>query len=470
MGFDFEEIDAIINARSMAIVGASAKPVKFGSLFTATQLTFGFKGPVWLVNPGEKEILGRPVYPDLGSLPEVPDLVYLTIPAHRSMDTLRDCARLGVKGVIIMAAGFREAGAEGAALEGEAMRLAREGGFRIVGPNCFGIYNPRNRLALLPGHDFSQTPGDVAYISQSGGFSVHVGRQCKGLGIDFSAIVSYGNGADINEIDLLRYFAADPQTSIIAAYLEGTSDGRRFAEALGEAASRKAVVVWKVGKSESSSRAVTSHTGSLAGSARIWEGLLRQCGAIEVSGVDETCDVLLALKHLGRRPGRRLFLVGGGGGLGTYAADLAEEEGLEVPTLRADTASRLRAVLTAPGASVGNPMDIGTPLVPIPVFEAAMDEASCDPGTDILVFDLALNFGYGLGGEEGLDAAADVLIRVRRKSGKPVVLVLYSRAIGPEDLRFEEILRRLRTRLLQDGVMVYPSMQRAMRALALVNA
>ncbi|MBC7230960.1 MAG: CoA-binding protein [Actinobacteria bacterium] len=469
VGFDFEEIDAIINARSLAIVGASAKPVKFGSLFTATQLTFGFKGPVWLVNPGEKEILGRPVYPDLRSLPEVPDLVYLTIPAHRSMDILEDCADLGVKGVIIMAAGFREAGGEGAALEAKALRLAREGGFRIVGPNCFGIYNPRNRLALLPGHDFSDRPGDVAYISQSGGFSVHVGRQCKSLGIDFSAIVSYGNGADLNEIELLRYFAADPQTSIIGAYLEGTTDGRLFAAALAEAASRKTVVIWKVGKSESSSRAVTSHTGSMAGSSMIWEGLLRQCDAIEVSGVDETCDVLLALKHLGRRPGRRLFITGGGGGLGTYAADLAEEEGLEVPPLLEETASRLRAVLAAPGAAVGNPTDIGTPLVPLPVFEAVMETAASDPGTDILIFDLALNFGYGLGGEEGLIAAADVLVRARRKSGKPVVLVLYSRANGLEDLHFEEILRRLRSRLLQEGVLVFPSMQRAMRALALIN-
>ena len=125
MVFDYEEIDGIVNAGSMAIVGASAKPVKFGSLFTATQLSFGFKGKVWLVNPGEKEILGHPVYPDLASLPETPELVYLTIPAHRSMDTLRECARLGVKGVIIMAAGFRVAGEEGASFEEEALRFAR---------------------------------------------------------------------------------------------------------------------------------------------------------------------------------------------------------------------------------------------------------------------------------------------------------------------------------------------------------
>ncbi len=470
MPFSFEEIDAVINARSMAIVGASAKPVKFGSLFTMSQLTYGFSGPVYLVNPGEEEIMGQKVYPDLASLPEVPELVYLTIPAHRSMDILRECAGMGVKGVIIMAAGFREAGEGGEELEREALRLSREGGFRIVGPNCFGIYNPRNRLALLPGFDFSDTPGDVAFISQSGGFSVHVGRQCKALGIDFSAIVSYGNAADINDIDLIRYFTQDPQTEIIAGYLEGASDGRLLLEALKEAAAKKTVVVWKVGKSESSARAVVSHTGSLAGSAAIWEGMLRQCGAIEVSGVDEMCDVLLALKHLGRRPGRRLMLSGGGGGLGTYAADLAEEAGLVVPPLEDESLARLREILSAPGAVAANPLDIGAPLIHLPVFAAAMREAAANTSTDILVFDIALNFAYGLGGEEGLNAAMDILIDIRRETGKPVVVVLYTKALGSEDLVFEEILRRLQKRLLDGSVLVFPSMPRAIRALSLVNA
>lgn len=467
--FDFAEIDAIINARSMAIVGASAKPVKFGSLFTASQLTYGFSGPVYLVNPGETEIMGRKVYPDLRSLPEVPELVVTTIPAHRSMDILRDCAGLGVRGVIIMAAGFREIGEGGEELEREALRLAREGGFRIVGPNCFGIYNPRNRLTLLPGHDFSYNPGNVAFISQSGGFSVHVGRQCKSLGIDFSAIVSYGNGADLGELELIRYFTQDPQTEVIAGYLEGTSDGRLLMQALKEASSRKSVVLWKVGKSASSARAVVSHTGSLAGSAEIWEGMLRQSGVIEVSGVDELCDVLLALRHLGRRPGRRLMLSGGGGGLGTYAADLAEDAGLEVPPLEDESLSRLREVLNAPGAAVGNPLDIGAPLIHLPVFEAAMREAAANPSTDILLFDIALNFAYGLGGEEGLNAAMDILVRTRKESGKPVVVVLYSRALGSEDILFEEVMRRLQTRLLEGGVLVYPSMPRAIRALSLLN-
>jgi acyl-CoA synthetase (NDP forming) len=467
--FDYSEIDAIVNARSLAIIGASGKPGKFGSLFTASQLLYGFSGPVYLVNPSETEIAGQRVYPDLKSLPESPDLVCLTIPAHRSLDILRDCAEAGVKGVIILASGFREIGEEGEALEQEALQLARDGGFRIIGPNCFGIYNPRNRLTLLPGYDFSTTPGKTAFISQSGGFSVHVGRLCKSLGIDFSAIVSYGNAADLDESDFLRYFAEDPQTEIIAGYLEGARDGRRLLDALQEASSRKPVVLWKVGKSESSRRAVVSHTGSLAGSTNIWEGMMRQCGVIEVSGVDELCDVLLALKLLGRKPGRRLMLSGGGGGLGTYAADLAEEEGLEVPPLCGESLDRLRELLNRPGAAVGNPLDIGAPLIPLPLFEAVTYETAAVPYTDIFIFDMALNFAHGLGGEDGLNAVADVLVRARREIGKMVVMVLYSRAEGLEDLAYEEILRRLRNKFIEGGIPVYPSMSRAIKAISLIN-
>lgn len=470
MNFDFAEIDAIINAHSLAIVGASGKPFKFGSLFTASQLAFGFSGPLYLVNPGETEIMGHPCYPDLNSLPEVPDLVYVTIPAHRSLNILRECARLGVKGVVLLAAGFREIGERGAELEAEAVSIARRGGFRIIGPNCFGIYNPRNRLTLLPGHDFSDSSGEVAFISQSGGFSAHVARMAGDLGINFSAVVSYGNGADLNEADLLRYFSLDPATRVISGYLEGVSDGRRFLAALKEAASRKDVVIWKVGKFESSSRAAHSHTGSLAGSSSLWGGLLKQCGVIEVSGVDELCDVLLALKYLGRRPGKRVLVSGGGGGLGAYACDLAEAEGLEVPLLHADTETRLREILAYPGSSVGNPLDIGTPLTHLPVFESAMREAALNPTTDFLVFDLALNFAHGLFGDSGLEEAANILIRIRKETGRPIILVLYSRAQGLKDIALEGLSRRMRDILLSGGVPVYPSMTRAMRALSLVNA
>jgi acyl-CoA synthetase (NDP forming) len=462
MGFDFAQIDRILNARSIAIVGASNNPLKFGGMLTASQLTMGFAGPVYLVNPNEKEIMGHAAYPDLLSLPETPDLVYIVIPADRSLEVLEQCGRRGVRGVVMIPAGFREVSEEGKGLEKEALRLARQGGFRIIGPNCFGIYNPRNRLTLLPGVDFSTTPGDVAFLSQSGGFSTHVVRLSQSLGLRFSALVSYGNGVDIDAPDLLRYFGRDPQTRVIGAYLEGVRDGRAFLDALKEAASEKPVVLWKVGKA-------ATHTGSLAGSAEIWEAALRQTRAIQVSGIDEICDVLLALRHLGWKPGRRLLVSAGGGGLGANAADLAALAGLEIPALNEGTGRKLTEILSRAGAVVSNPLDIGTPLLPPPMFEEAMREAANNPSTDMLIFDLAMNFAMRIAGEEGLYQVADVLTRVREESGKPVVMVLYSRACDPDDLEPERILRNMRSRLLEKGVAVFPTMRRAMRAIALVN-
>jgi acyl-CoA synthetase (NDP forming) len=468
--FDFDEIDRIINARSLAVVGASGSPGKFGNMHLLSQKFIGFDGPMYLVNPREKEILGEPAYPDLSSLPEVPDLVCLTIPAHRSLEVLRDCARLGVRGVIMIAAGFKEIGEEGRVLEAEALGLARKGGFRIVGPNCFGIYNPRNGLTLTPGFDFSRTPGDVAFISQSGGFSVHLAREGQSLGIRFSAVISYGNAADLNEADFLRYFARDPQTSIIAGDLEGSSDGRDFADALREASAVKPVLLWKVGKHDSSRRAVATHTGSLAGASRIWEAVLRQAGAIEVSGIDEMLDVLVALKTLGPNPVKRLLISGGGGGIGTYGADLAEAEGLQVPPPADDSLAKMQSALSRMGAVAGNPLDIGMPLIPLQEFEGAMREAALNPTTEVLIFDLAVNFALPIVSEDGLQKACEILIKAHRESGKPLAVVLYSRACDPGNLTLEGMLREMRQMLLDNGVAVFSSMPRAIKAIARVNS
>jgi acyl-CoA synthetase (NDP forming) len=468
MTYSFEQIDAILNAKSMAVVGASNSPTKFGYMFTRSQVTMGFNGPIYLVNANEDEIMGRPAYPDLLSLPEAPEIVYLTIPAHRSIEVLHDCARMGVKAVIIMASGFREAGEKGKELEEEAMRIARDGGFRMIGPNCFGIYNPRNGLTLLPGHDFSSSVGDVAFISQSGGYSAHVARQGKSVGVDFSAVVSYGNAADLDESDFMRYFTEDKVTGIITAYLEGARN-EDFATILREAARAKPVVIWKVGKGEASRRAVISHTGSLAGPPALWDALLKQSGAIEASGVDELLDVVLALKLIGRSSGKRLLICGGGGGLGTYGADLAERRGLSVPALEQGTLARMQDTLDSAGAVAGNPMDIGAPLIPAPFLDAALREAAANPSTDLMVVDLAVNFGYDIAGDFGLESAVEILIDVRKKSAKPLAAVLYSRSFDLDDMRFETMIRRMRKRLQGAGVAVFPTMERAISAIAAIN-
>ena len=465
----FQQIDRIVNARSLAIVGASDKPGKFGTLLTASQLAMGFSGPVYLVNPAGGEIQGHRVYPSLMDLPEAPDLVYVAVPAPVSLPILEACARRGVKGVVMVASGFREAGEEGRRLEEDALRTARQGGFRIIGPNCFGIYNPRNRLTLTPGYDFSTEPGNVAFFSQSGGYAAHVARLGKSLGLSFRAVVSYGNGADLDGPDFLRYFGRDHGTGIIGVYLEGTRDGRGFLEALAEAAERKPVVIWKVGQGEASLRAVASHTGSLAGAQPVWKGALGRRGVVRVSGVDELVDVLLAWKHLGPDPGRRVLFVAGGGGLGAFAADLAAEEGLDLPSLEETAEGALREILHGAGAVAGNPLDIGAPLIPLPHFEAVLRAAAGNASTDVVLLDLAVNFAMLLGGIEGMVRVAEILGRVRAETGRPLAVVLYSRACDPDDLEPERALRRMRSILHRNSVAVFPSLPRAMRAIRVLG-
>jgi len=465
----FLELHGIVNARSLAIVGASDKPGKFGTLLTASQLAMGFAGPVYLVNPAAGEILGQRVYRSLLDLPEDPDLVYVAVPAHGSLSVLRECARRRVKGVVMVASGFREAGQDGLRLEQEALCTAREGGFRIIGPNCFGIYNPRNRLTLTPGHDLSTVPGDIAFFSQSGGYAAHVARLGKSLDLPFRAVISYGNGADLDARHFLRYFGQDSGTGIVAGYLEGTRDGRGFLAALAETAARKPVVIWKVGQGEASSRAVASHTGSLAGAHPVWNGALSRRGVVQVSGVDELMDVLVAWKCLGPNPGRRVFFVGGGGGLGAYAADVAEAEDLVLPPLEESAAADLREVLQGAGAVAANPLDIGAPLIPLTRFEAVLRRAAAQASAGVLLLDLAVNFAMLLGGGEGMVRVAEILGRVRAETRRPLAAVLYSRACDPDDLEPERILRRMRSILLSRSVAVFPSLPRAMRALSLLN-
>jgi acyl-CoA synthetase (NDP forming) len=442
-------VKEILEARSLALVGASSKPFKFGSLFLASLLTMGFEGNI---------------YPSLAALPEVPDLVYFTVPAYQSMEVLKECVGLGIKAVVIMAAGFREAGPQGEELEHEALRLAREGGFRIIGPNCFGIYNPRTGLTLLPGFDFSHTPGPLAFISQSGGFAAHFGRLGMGLGMDFSAILSYGNASDVSEVDLFRHFLSDDGTEIICGYIEGTRDGRALYSVLKETAARKPVILWKVGRGEVARRAVASHTGSLAGSAAIWDDLFRQCGVIPAEGLEEMAAIAQCFYRLGRRPARRLLVLGGGGAICTHAADLAERHGLELPRLAEVSETRLREMLPPVGAVVANPLDIGTPLTPPAIFTGIADAVASDTATDLFLFDLAINFGAQLLGEEGVRACLKMLVDAAGAAGKPCAFNLYNRA--PDNLEMVVFHARMKEELMRSGALVFEDLSTAFRALA----
>ncbi|MDY6966612.1 MAG: CoA-binding protein, partial [Halobacteriota archaeon] len=301
------EFEEIFNPKSVAVVGASSS-MKFGSFFLNSLKGFGFEGALYPVNPKEDEIMGLKSYPTVKDIPGEVDFVGISVPAKYVPDVMRDCAEKGVKAVEIFSSGFNELDGNGIALEKEIVQIAREANFRIIGPNCFGIYCPKSKLTLLPGYDFSKESGPVAFIGQSGGYSADMCVRAKGWGINFSKLISYGNASDLNETDFIEYFGCDPETKIITAYIEGVR-GDRFVEVIRDVTKDKPVIIWKGGLTNSGSRAVASHTGSLGGQEILWKAVFKQTGAIQASSLEEIIDTTLAFLHLQLDCGRNVTIL-----------------------------------------------------------------------------------------------------------------------------------------------------------------
>ena len=316
------ELKPVFYPKSIAVVGASSDDTKSGTQFLRALVRAGYQGAIYPVNRSGGTSHGLPVYTDLGSIPGPVEYVILAIPRDSVLSVLDDCAAKRVKAVQLFTAGFRESGTEnGRRLETEITEKARRGGFRLIGPNCIGIYNPSVRIPYGP-LDRIGEPGSVGFISQSGG---HGGRFVE-LGlerrIDFSKVISFGNGADLDCVDFLEYLAADPETKIIGAYLESVSRGRCFLELIRQTSTVKPVVVWKGGRTEAGAETATSHTGALSSSYAVWRAAMLQAGAIAVESLDEMADTVLALESIGSTAGRRVAVVSGLGGGGV------EEQGV----------------------------------------------------------------------------------------------------------------------------------------------
>jgi len=471
-----DELEPLFCPRSIAVIGASTNEAKFGGRFLQALLDFGYRGPLYPVNPKGSEILGLKMYPSVRDIPGPVDLADIMVPARLVPQVLEDCLAKGVRAAQIYTSGFAETHEEqGRLLEEELKALAKRG-IRIIGPNCFGVYCPEGGHTLLPGGDFPRESGPVAFISQSGGHAVEFGRLARGAGIRFSKAVSYGNACDVNESDLLEYMAHDPKTRIITMYLEGPRQGRRFLRLVDEVAREKPVLIWKAGLTGAGARAVYSHTASLAGEEAIWEALFRQTAARRVNSLEELADAAVAFLHLPPATGRRVGIVGGGGGISVAAADACDRAGLEVPPLSHDIQERLRSVLPPAGAAFRNPVDLGTPIVFPNVFEAVVEAVASADNIDTVIATQAMY--YVLTGKLGpppeqrpaaVRALVEVAPKVRDKYGKPVVIVL---PIGGDELDMldaEKGRREIRDSYLEMGVLSYPTLERAVRAVAHVS-
>jgi PAS domain S-box-containing protein len=353
-------LDYIFHPRSIAVVGISADLPKFWMrlLYFDALVQSGYAGQIYLVNPRGGELEGRPVYRTLTEVPGQVDHVVVSIPARYTPALMEECLAKGVKTVHVFASGFAETGEpERIELQNQLVKIARRGNIRIIGPNCLGIYYPKGKIGLSP--DFPRDFGPVGFLCQSGGNVDFMVRLAVTRGLRFSKVVSYGNACDINECDLLDYFADDPETEVIAAYIEGITDGRRFAQVLKKAAAAKPVVIFKGGYTEGGLRAAASHTGSLAGTDAVWEGIIRQAGAIRVYNIEEMVDMLVALLRMAPPKGPNTCVIGNGGGASVMATDEIERAGLQIARMPPEIRDRLKEFIDLANSMLRNPIDAG---------------------------------------------------------------------------------------------------------------
>jgi acetyltransferase len=342
--------------RSVAIIGASRDPSRVGGSVVANLRAAGFEGRIVPVNPRADVVQGLPASPSLLTIDGPVDLAVIAVPASAVLPALKECVAKGVGGAVVISAGFREAGEAGRAREAELRAWLGTQSIRVLGPNCLGWIRPSRRFNATFAPGMPQV-GGIAFVSHSGALATAILDWACDRRLGFSLFASLGNQADLTESDILGAVADDPETRVIVGYLEGLADGRRFFETLRTTTVRKPVVLLKAGRSPEGARAVSSHTGALAGSDAAFEAAIRQAGAVRARSVEELFDLARCLASQPLPRGRRVLVVTNGGGLGVIATDAARDAGLEVAPLDLSVQRRLRNVLP-PTASPGNPVDL----------------------------------------------------------------------------------------------------------------
>ena len=464
-----EVLDEVLHPASVAVVGASANERSWGYSYTTHLLDYGFRGKVYPVNPRYSEILGIKAYPSLTVIPDTVDYVISCVPNSQVLDMLDECARKGVKAVHLYTARFSETGRKDAAdLEQEVLRKARASGIRLIGPNCMGLYHPGHGIAFA--YNLPREPGPVGMLSQSGGGAAVFIRLAARRGTRFSKVISYGNALDFTEADYLEYFAQDPETSVITAYVEGLKDGRRFFRALREAASVKPVVVIKGGRGNAGTRAVASHTASLAGSMDAWQAMVAQAGAVPAANLDEMADLVLSFSLLPPPRGPKVGITGAGGGPSVLSADECEEAGLEVADLPPDMRAELRDRGVEIWDWVGNPVDVsiigGFGVSDMDILRLMGNSSGFDILVGLTNELIMFTLSRGQGADMRLKGLVEGYRKLREETGKPVLAVLGDDGSGVDEYggTAGNIISQARTDLIAAGIPFYPTVDRAATA------
>lgn len=423
-------LEALFYPRTVAVIGAAREEGKLGHAVLSNIIEFGFRGPIYPVNPKADNLLGLKTYPSVLDIPGSVDLGVIVVPARAVADVVSDCGRKGVRAVIVITAGFREIGPEGVVAEQEVVRRARAAGMRLLGPNCLGLINTENNLDATFARNLP-LDGSISFMTQSGALATAILDWADRERVGFSKFVSLGNKADINENDLLEVWRDDDSTKVVIGYLEGVADGQRFMKAARELSRTKPFIMVKSGGTAAGSRAVSSHTGTLAGSDTAYDAAFKQTGVIRAQSIENLFDLSLAFAYQPLPRGRRLAIITNAGGPGIMATDAAERMNLTLATFAPGTIEALRASLP-PTAAVYNPVDV-VGDARADRYRSALETVVHDPGVDSILVLLTPQ------AMTEIEETAHVIVDVSSSSDKPIVAGFMG---GTEVARGIEILRR----------------------------
>lgn len=437
---ELRNLDPLFNARSVAIVGASTNPEKLGYEILKNLIDMGYEGDIYPINPKADEVLGLKAYPSLTDVGKEIDMIGVIVPGKFAPGVIEEAGKVGVSGAVVISGGFREIGNDD--LERELVEAATAAGVGIIGPNCQGINYPANKLCIS--WPLIRREGSLALISQSGTIAAALGDRAEKEEIGISGLVSLGNRCDIDESDLIDFFAADPSTGVIAVYIEGVKDGKKFMEVGLRAAEKKPVLVLKGGRTERGRKAAESHTKSIAGRGEVFDAVLRKIGLEKVESIDELYDCAKVLGMEKKRPGRRVQVLTSSGGSGIVAVDVLEELGLDVAPLSEKAEKRLKEVLPS-HCVIGNPLDLtgDTPAERYKEAVLALDED--EPEIDLYL----LIFG------DPIPRATENCLELKEKIDKPII-ACYIGGGEVEEVEFKKMNGK--------KIPTFPTPERAARA------
>lgn len=449
---DVGGLGPILSPRSIAVIGASRRDGMGHQIFH-NLLHYGFAGTAYPVNPKARAVCGVRSYPSVAEIPEPVDLGVVVVPQPQVIDVVTQCCDAGVKSLVVISAGFKEVGEQGAAREKVLTDLVRSRGVRMVGPNCMGVVNADPDVAMNATFATAFPPfGPAAFVSQSGALGLSILDRAREYGIGMSQFVSVGNKSDVSGNDLLLQWEHDPAVKVILMYVESFGNPRKFLEIAQRLTKRKPIIVVKSGRSAAGARAASSHTGALAASDAAVDSMLTQAGVLRAATIEELFDIAMAFGARSLPRSRRTAVLTNAGGPGILAADALEAQQIELAELSPATVEALRPILPAE-ASIRNPLDMVASATP-PSYAKALTALLADPNIDVVVPIFVPP--YGVKQEDVADAIATA---ARTELTKPILAVLMGR----------EGLPAGRAELLEVGVPTYVFPESVARALAALN-